>query len=117
MSCCQSQNREHKCDGAGGYGEDHNAVVRKKHGVHHAPPYLCLERRDRSLNALAVICDLGSSSAFSYMGQIRQLVMCSSWQTWNQKIVASLEQPWLGSRFPTQNCGRKGLVALSEERL
>jgi hypothetical protein len=85
MSCCQSQNREHKCDGAGGYGEDHNAVVRKKHGVHHAPPYLCLERRDRSLNALAVICDLGSGCAFSYMGKIREPVMCSSWQTWNQK--------------------------------
>jgi hypothetical protein len=85
MSCCQSQNREHKCDGAGGYDEDHNAGVRKKHAVHHAPPYLCVERRRRSLNALAVICDLGSRCVFSYMGKIREPVMCSSWQTWNQK--------------------------------
>jgi len=34
-----------------------------------------------------------------------------------KKILASLEQPWLGSSLPTQNCGRKGLVALSKERL
>src|SRR5262245_53811000 len=42
MRCCQSQNREHECDGAGGYGKDHNAVVSKKHGIHHGPPYSLL---------------------------------------------------------------------------
>ena len=39
--CCESQDRQHKCDGAGGYGEDHNAVVGKKHGVHRKLPLLC----------------------------------------------------------------------------
>src|SRR5262245_55983558 len=34
MRCRKSQDREHKRDSACGYGEDHNAVVRKKHGVH-----------------------------------------------------------------------------------
>jgi isoprenylcysteine carboxyl methyltransferase (ICMT) family protein YpbQ len=34
MRCRKSQDREHKRDGASGYGKDHNAVVRKKHGVH-----------------------------------------------------------------------------------
>src|SRR5215475_14540175 len=34
MRCRKSQNREHKRDGASGQGEDQNAVVRKKHGVH-----------------------------------------------------------------------------------
>jgi hypothetical protein len=37
---CKSQNREHKRNGASGYGEDQNAVVRKKHGVHRGPPLL-----------------------------------------------------------------------------
>ena len=35
MRCCQSQNREHKRDGDSRYGEDHNVVVCKKHGLHY----------------------------------------------------------------------------------
>ena len=34
MRCCKSQNRKHKRDGATGYDEHQNAVVRKKHSVH-----------------------------------------------------------------------------------
>src|SRR5262245_634671 len=40
MCRCQSQNRAHKRDGAGSYDENDNAVVGKKHGVHHGPPLL-----------------------------------------------------------------------------
>jgi hypothetical protein len=34
MRCCKSQNRKDKRHGTSGYGEHHNAVVCKKHGVH-----------------------------------------------------------------------------------
>ena len=83
MRCCQSQNREHKRDGAGGYGEDHNAVVSKKHGVHQGLQYLSLERRTEC--AVAVIGDPRSKCVFSHIGTIREPLMCSSRQTRNLK--------------------------------
>ena len=45
MRCCQSQNREHKRDGDSRYGEDHNVVVCKKHGLHYGLQLLRLSAR------------------------------------------------------------------------
>src|SRR5262245_48006745 len=81
MRCRKSQNREHKRDGASGYSEDHNAVVSKKHGVHHGLSILFLERRGRSPN-------------FSHIGTIRDPLMCSSRHMRNPK---NLWPAWLGS--------------------
>ena len=41
MRCCKSQHRkhEHERNGTNGYGEHHNAVVCKKHGVHYVPQW------------------------------------------------------------------------------
>ena len=39
---------------------------------------LTLSEGGRNLNALAVICDLGSKCVFSHIGTIREPVMCSS---------------------------------------
>jgi len=63
--------------------------------------------------ALRVACYLGSKCVFSHIWRTQEPVMCSSWQTTSRKIVASPGTTWLGSRWLTQNCGRKGLVALS----
>ena len=45
MRCFQSHDREHKRDGDSRYGEDHNVVVCKKHGLHYGLQLLRLSAR------------------------------------------------------------------------
>ncbi len=41
MSCRKTQHRKHQCSSAHGYGEEDDAVVRKKHSLHRKPPLFC----------------------------------------------------------------------------
>ena len=93
MRCCQSQNREHECDGAGCYGEDHNAVVNKKHGVHHGPPYSLLSE---AAGALSFHTWNNSGTAYVFLptyAEPKKFVASHGWRV-----------PFISSRH-----GRRGL--------
>src|SRR5262245_43386505 len=107
MRCCQSQNREHKCDGAGGYGKDHNAVVSKKHGVHNGPSNTCPISPGFPMPLLVRVMSL-------HIRAIREPLMCSSRQTRNRKNLWSGWNKANGFAFAQPaDSGRKGRMALS----
>lgn len=73
MRCCKSQNRENKRDGASGYGEDYNAVVRKKYGVHHGTN---LQWNLTPSDVIANAPDLTDVAPPAHHTKLRQLQSC-----------------------------------------